>query len=122
MARESEALVLAEQDNLRLQRKLDRLGAKSKEAVQTGLKVTVSTGSAFGLAYLEARYPERKEIMGMPLSAVVGGGALVAGAAGWGGGENTAILEAMGMGGLAAWAAARGKEAGEESRQKAEQK
>jgi hypothetical protein len=122
MARESEALVLAEEDNMRLRRKLDRLGSKSKEAMATGLKVTVATGSAFGLAWLEARYPERKEIMGMPLAAVVGGGALVAGAAGWAGAENAAILEAVGVGGLAAWAASRGKDSGEEARQKAEQK
>lgn len=122
MARESEALVLAEEDNIRLRNKLAKLTKTSKEALSTGLKTTVAVGSSFGLSWLEARYPERQKIAGMPLSAVVGGAAMIAGAMGWGGTESTTILEAVGIGGLATWAAQRGRESGEEARSKAEQK
>jgi hypothetical protein len=119
MATEHAALVAAERDNQRLKGKLDRVLKDGKNALRQGVNSALTVGSAFGLSYLENRYPERAELAGMRLSLVVGGLALTAGALGWTGEDELAL--AVGNGALSANAAQRGATMGAEHRAKAAQ-
>ena len=130
MANEHQALVAAERDNQRLKGKLDRVLKDGKNALRVGINTGLTAGSAFSLAYLEARYPERFDpdytdpatgktggVGGMRVSLVVGGLALTAGAMGWTGEDEIAL--AIGTGALCANAVHQGKKMGAEHKAKA---
>lgn len=108
----------------KLRKQLDaskkKLAANKEEgtkAVRAGMRTATSMGSAFGVSYFENRYPERKDIFGVPVSLFLGIGAVAAGALGVSGDDTTNdLIQSFGDGSLAAFAATKGKEMGDKAR------
>lgn len=94
-------------------RALARTRQEAKLAVQSGVKTGVGMGSAFGVSYIEARYPDKAKVFGLDVSLLIGVGATAAGALGYAGDKETNdVVEAIGNGALAAFAAKKGAQMG----------
>jgi hypothetical protein len=101
------------QDKIRSMRdSFNRKRHAEKNSVRSVTHKAIAGGSAFALAYYQHRFPERAEIMGAPVSLVVGGVGLLAELMGWGGGESD-MIGAIGGGGLDCYAALKGAEMGD---------
>jgi hypothetical protein len=120
MANEHAALVAAESQINRLQGRLARVASEKKSEISKVVNAAATGATAFGLGYVEERYPDRAQIGGMQLSTVIGGLAFVAGALGWTGEDE--LMLSIGTGALAVSAAKKGSEAGKEAKKKADQK
>jgi len=96
--------------------KLKKLNEKSKEAMQAGLRTGVGMGSAFGMGYIEGRYPDKAKVLGVDLSLLVGVVGTAVGAFEMAGDDQTnSLVEAVGNGALFAFAAKKGGEMGREA-------
>ena len=96
---------------------LKRVRDESKKGVQQIVHVAAASGSAFGVSYMEAAYPDGigAGIFGVDTSLLLGLVGVAAGATGMVGDKDTAeLLESIGIGSLAAYAAKKGREKGAE--------
>lgn len=84
---------------------------EEKSSVRSVTHKVVSGGSAFALAYYDARYPANAAVMGVPIALAIGGAAALAELMGWGGMESD-IVGAAGQGALDCFAAQKGAEMG----------
>lgn len=94
---------------------LKRERSAAKEATETLIETAMSAGSAFGLSYLRAAYPQSvgKGVFGMDVDLLAGLVGVGAGATGLVKDKTmSAYLEALGVGALAAYAARKGSEMG----------
>lgn len=100
--------------NERLKRRLSSLKDESQAAVQAGIRTGATMGTAFGVAYIEQRYPDKNTVFGVDLSLLLGVAGTAAGAFGWAGRDKQTndLVEAAGLGGLAAFASKKGGEMG----------
>lgn len=114
MAADSRKLAEAEKKLESKNRTIRKLKEQSEQATEVAVQTATTMTSSFAVSYFEARYKEKSEVMGMPTSLLVGVGATVAGALGVGG-RQANLVRAMGDGALAAYAARRGSEMGEEA-------
>lgn len=94
-----------------------RLKNESKAATTQAVRTATTMGSAFGVGYIEGRYPDKKDIFGVPVSLATGIVATIAGVMGWAGKANTDVVLSVGDGCLAAYAARRGLELGKEAQE-----
>ena len=110
----SQGLAHVKSSNERLQARIERIRNEHKTAIRQTMGAALTVGTAFGLGYLEERYPERmqKFIAGFPLSLIAGGGLILASGFEVGGEETAMYLGDAGRGALAAWAAGKGGEIG----------
>jgi hypothetical protein len=109
-----------------LQQRQDRILARIRgmtlrqdQAVRETVGAGITIGTAFAIGWFEKRYPDNAEILGMPVSLVIGGAAIAAAAFEVGGQETAKYLGDAGRGALAAWAAQKGAELGDEQAQEA---
>ncbi len=112
------ALIALEKDNQTLRSRLKKLSGKDKEAVKQGIFTASAMGSAFGVSYLEARYPDKAQVASVPVSLLAGGVASIVGAMGYAG-ENSDVIGMAGLGMLCAYGAKRGTESGNDAKAKA---
>ncbi len=99
----------------RLRKTLDRMKEESKQAMAAGIRTGAGMGTAFGVAYIEARYPDKAKVFGIDLSLLLGVTGTAVGAFGLAGDEQTnSVVEAAGNGALFAFAAKKGTEMGAE--------
>ncbi len=115
----SEALDKAKEDKERALGTLRRIKSDHANAIRETVGAGITIGSAFGVGWFEARYPKNADIVGMPVSLVLGGALLTAAAFEVGGKEESKWIGDAGRGCLAAWAAGRGGEMGREQLAKA---
>lgn len=102
--------------NERLKRSLARVRNEGKAAVEAGIRTGAGMASAFGVAYVEARYPDKAKVFGIDLSLLVGVTGTAVGAFGLAGDKQTnEVVEALGNGALFAFAAKKGSEMGAEA-------
>lgn len=115
--------IITSRDKLHsLAQRVKRAKEEQKKAVQAAMNTASAAGAAFGVSYLEAAYPDSfgQGVFGVDASLLVGLVGVGLGATGMAGDAQTsAIVESMGMGALAAYAAKKGREKGAE---KAEEK
>lgn len=115
---DSRALAKAREQNERQKKMIARLRSKGEEATKTAVRTASAMGGAFAVSYVEGRYPDKSEIVGIPISLFAGIGLTVAGAMGWAGSRDTSeLVQSAGDGCLAAYAARRGHEMGLEAAQ-----
>ncbi len=101
-----------------MKNRLRRAQEKSKEATSAAIGTATTMGSAFAVSYIEGRYPDKKDIFGVPVSLALGVSATIAGVLGAGGDKTAnAVLTSTGNGALAAYAASRGLEMGREAQE-----
>jgi len=102
--------------NEKLQERIARIRTEHKSAIRETMGAGISIGTAFGIGYLEGRYPERMLhfIAGFPLSLVAGGVGLALAGFEVGGAEAAQYIGDAGRGALAAWAAGAGGAIGRE--------
>lgn len=109
-----------ENDNQRLKRAMAKVREEGKAAVEAGIRTGAGMASAFGVAYMENRYPDKSKVFGVDVSLLVGVAGTAAGAFGLVGDEQTnRIVEAIGNGALFAFTAKKGAEMGAEAAQAA---
>lgn len=100
----------------RAKAQLKTLRDKNKEAIGHTIGTAATMGSAFAVSYIEGRYPDKKDIFGVPVSLAAGVACTIAGVLGAGGDKTAnAVLQSVGNGALAAYAAGRGLEMGREA-------
>jgi hypothetical protein len=117
---QKEAVKYQEQ-NARLMKTITRAKKEGKKAVEAGIRTGAGMASAFGVTYIEQRYPKNNKVLGIDLSLLVGVVATGAGAFGLAGDEETSrVVEAVGNGALFAFAAKKGGKMGVEALQKAQ--
>jgi len=110
--------------NERLQERINRIRTDHKSAIRETVGAGITIGTAFGIGYMEGRYPENMLhfIAGFPLSLVAGGVGLALAGFEVGGPEAAAYIGDAGRGALAAWAAGRGGEIGRDQAKPAQAK
>ena len=100
----------------RLKRSMTKAKEEGKKALQAGLRTGAGMGAAFGVTYIEKRYPDNNKVLGVDLSLLVGVIGTAAGAFNMAGDKQTSeIIEAIGNGSLFAFAAKKGGEMGSEA-------
>ena len=114
MPAETRALSKARDKLDRAQRRLATIRDEQQDAIESATRTAVTMGGAMGMAYWAGRYPDRAEILGIDASLVVGGSLTVAAMMEWAG-DQTLIVESLGTGALAAYAASKGMEFGQEA-------
>lgn len=93
-----------------------RIKKEGQAAMEAGIRTGAGMASAFGVSYIETRYPDKNKVFGIELSLLVGIGATAAGAFNLVGDKQASeVFEAVGMGALAAFAARKGAEMGAEA-------
>lgn len=113
------AMTLHRSELHRAKAALKKVREDSKHATQQIVHVAAAAGSSFGVSYLEAAYPTGigAGIFGVDTSLLVGLLGVAAGATGMVGDKQTAeLLESIGIGSLAAYAAKKGREKGSEAK------
>lgn len=112
----SDALTHARTANERLQERISKIRNEHKIAIRETVGAGITIGTAFGIGYLEGRYPARmlNFVAGFPLSLIAGGVGLALAGFEVGGPEAATYLGDAGRGALAAWAAGRGGDIGRE--------
>jgi DhnA family fructose-bisphosphate aldolase class Ia len=101
-----------------LKGRIKKYQEKSQKATEAAIGTAATMGSAFAVSYIEGRYPDKKDIFGVPVSLAVGVSATIAGVLGAGGDKTAnAVLTSAGNGALAAYAAGRGLEMGREAQE-----
>jgi hypothetical protein len=113
------ALTLHRSELHRAKAALKKVRDESKHATQQIVHVAAASGSAFGVSYLETAYPDGigAGIFGVDTSLLLGLVGVAAGATGMVGDKDTAdMLESIGIGSLAAYAAKKGREKGAEAK------
>jgi hypothetical protein len=88
-------------------KRMARVRERNKLAIEGATRTAVTMGGAFGMAWWQGRYPDKNEILGMDASLVVGGALTVAAMMGWAGSQDV-IVESLGTGALAVYAATKG--------------
>lgn len=102
-----------------LEKRLARVKDEAQKAGTAAVRTGAGAVSAFGVSYIETRYPDRSRVFGMDVSLLVGIAATGAGAFGWAGDEDTSrLVEAVGNGALFAFSAKKGAKMGAEDRAK----
>ena len=86
----------------RLKRSNLRLRDESRTTEQRLVRATASTGAGFGIGYVNGRYGEKAELLGIPPAIVVG---ILGHAAGFMGFGPTEAMHAIGDGSLTAFTA-----------------
>jgi len=114
---ESRALVKAREQNERQKALIKRLKSKGEDATKTAVRTAAAMGTSFAVSYVEGRYPDKSEILGIPVSLAVGVGLTVTGAMGWAGKESSELVQSAGDGALSAYAARRGYDMGMDAAQ-----
>jgi len=110
------ALAVWRDKYVRANNRIKTLAADNKKTISQTVNTAAAVGTGYGLGYFESRYPDRAEIMGAPISAVVGAAATVAALMDLGGDEETnSLLLSVGTGALATWAASEGRKKGTEA-------
>ena len=102
----------------RLQARAKKVREDSKHATAQITNSAAAAGSAFGISYLEAAYPEGigKGVFGIDTSLLIGIVGVGVGATGMVSDRMSSdLIEAMGIGALSAYAAKKGREKGAES-------
>lgn len=93
-----------------------RITKEAKVAMDGAVRTGTVMGSAFGMGYVEARYPDKAKVFGIDVSLLVGVGATTAGVFGWAGDQQSnTIVEGIGIGALAHFAAKKGAQMGSEA-------
>lgn len=106
--------------NQHLKGLLKKVREEGKSMTQKVVRTGSAAGSAFGLSWLEHRYPDKATILGMDLSLAVGLAASGAAAAGVIDDETTEnAAEGVGTGGICAFSAKKGAIKGDEAKNKA---
>lgn len=100
------------------EKRLARLREENEQAVSTATRTAVTMGGALGMAWIKGRYPDKSMILGLDSSLVVGGGLTLAALMGWAG-DQELVVEALGNGALATYAASKGFALGKEAKDKA---
>jgi hypothetical protein len=103
----STALAKKDDEIRSLRARFANIRKKENGVVRSLVDSALVSGSAFALAYYDARFPDKAEILGVPVALAVGGAALVTQLAGWAGSESD-LIGSVGTGALAAYAAAKG--------------
>lgn len=88
---------------------------EAKKATATAIGTASAAGAAFGVSYLEAAYPDSfgQGVFGIDTSLLIGIVGVGLGATGMAGDESTNhIVESIGIGSLASYAAKMGRERG----------
>ena len=118
------ALRTAQRATTKAKNALAEFQERNARQIETGTRAVTAVGSAFTVAALEGRYPEYREVMGVPVSLLIGGAAHLAAIMGWSGDEETPAgrqgriaVESVGTGCLAVFAATQGFRIGHESAQ-----
>jgi hypothetical protein len=102
-------------ERARLKRASEKMKLEAKKATHSAIGVASAAGAAFGVSYLETRYPDGigKGVFGIDTSLLVGVVGVALGATGMAGDEQSNhIVENVGIGSLAAYAAKMGRERG----------
>lgn len=102
-------------ERARLENARKKMKLEAKKATQSAIGVAGSAGAAFGVSFLETRYPDGigKGVFGIDTSLLVGVLGVGLGATGMAGDEQTShLVESIGIGSLAAYAAKMGRERG----------
>lgn len=110
----SKALAKTQKRAERAEARLSRLREENEDAIQTATRTAVTMAGALGMSWIKGRYPDKSEVMGIDSSLVIGGGLMVASMMGWAG-ESEVIVESLGVGALAVYAASKGYELGKEA-------
>jgi hypothetical protein len=96
-------------------KRLAKIKTDHSQSIQLATRVTATMGGAFAMAWFEGRYPDRREILGVDASIIVGGSLTTAALMGWAG-EQGAVVEALGNGVLSVYATTKGLQLGQEAR------
>lgn len=112
------SLARIEREKDSLKNRLAKMKAESEGTIKRGIRTLASAGTAFGMGYFAAAYPDKSTILGMPVSLAVGGAAFLADAMGWAGKEGD-MVGAIGDGAIDAFACQKGLEMGAAARQAA---
>jgi len=114
----SKALAKAHAKAERAENRLARMREENEDTVASATRVAVTMGGALAMSWVKGRYPDKSEILGLDSSLVIGGGLMVAALMGWAG-DQELVVEALGTGALAVYAASKGYELGTEAAQQA---
>ena len=95
-----------------LQTRARNATAKFESKVETVVETLEATGGAYAMGVLQGRFPDKREIMGIPIELAIGAGLHVAGFAGLAG-RSSSHLHAFGTGALAAYAVRAGQVLGQ---------
>lgn len=96
-----------------LKSRYQNLREENAMGVERVTRTVVTGGGAFGMAWYQARFPDRAEVFGAPASLVVGGGLAALAYMGYAG-EQESTVEALSNGCIAVFACDKGREMGEE--------
>lgn len=113
------ALVALERENQSLSARWRSAREKAKAETGKLVDAALTSGSAFGFGYAQGRYPDKFQLGGAPLSLVIGGGLVVASVMGLMPKSAQDYGDAVGVGGLAAYAAIKGLQSGQDAAKKA---
>jgi len=118
----SAALSHARVEREKLQERISRIKRDHKNAIRETVGAGITVATAFGVGYMEGRYPSYSNLIGsLPLSLVAGGALLTMAGLEVGGAEQAAYIGDAGRGCLAAWAAGSGGAFGREGLEKSKQ-
>lgn len=101
------ALARKENEIAKLRKRFSDVRKKENGVVRKIVDSAVVSGSAFALAYFDARYPDKAEILGVPVALALGAACTITQLAGWAGAEGD-LVGSVGTGAMAAFAAAKG--------------
>jgi len=102
-------------ERARLKARSEKMKLEAKKATASAISTASAAGAAFGVSYLETAYPDGigKGVFGIDTSLLVGVLGVAVGATGMAGDDQTNhIVESVGIGSLAAYAAKMGRERG----------
>lgn len=111
-------LAKAEKEKERAMARLSRIREENEDTLSSATRTAMTMGGALAMAWWKGRYPDKSDILGIDAALVVGGGLAIASIMGWAGDQDL-IVESLGNGALATFAATKGLEFGNDARLKA---
>ena len=118
MATMQRELAKAEKEKERALARLTRIREENEDTINSATRTAMTMGGALAMAWWKGRYPDKADILGIDAALIVGGGLMVAAIMGWAG-DQELVVESLGNGALATFAATKGFEFGNDARIKA---